>query len=336
MRRNDVIILIIILIALSLLYLVLSEPPQSPISIILNTPSKFIPIYSRQGVDERPTRVPVEDTQFGFDLTAYDRIVADEYFSPEEIRYLYTKYYIPLPGKFEAAGVYFGNDQNSFKELQYYGKAIRAEMQLGFVLVASGQYGYHPELEAELKEYLHAPYGVDVLLSKESSPLYNFLADGGADFTNRDKHNQRIPVTYEQLNQRQKRIYDLTKTDNIQNMYIEPYKQSQYTESLALFSGKYVAFVSCKSPNDIGRRFLIYHNNRFIGVVLVVGTAKLSDWTGYGEPTNDNFRWYNHPIGISTINGDHIAFDIPETLYKYLGGSGGGIDNIIAIDPDVY
>ena len=268
---------------------------------------------------------------FGIEKDIYKEITKDRYFSDEEIKYLYKIYYTPLPKYFEASGTYFGSDSRSIMELKYYGIAIRSEMPFGFVLVASGKYGYHDELLEELEKTYKT---TNTLLSKEASPLYHYFADGGVGKPRRDSKNQPIPILYEELNDEQKRIFDLTVTKDVGRFLISPVEQSKFSEEVALKSGKYVGFVSCKSPNDIGRRFLLYQDNKFVGVVLVVGTAKLSDWTGYGTTTDDSYQWYNFPIGISTVNGQYIVFDLPETVYKYLGGTGEGIVNLSAIDPD--
>lgn len=275
---------------------------------------------------------------FWIDEKRFFSIYKDRVVTEEEIRFLYSNYYTTLPKKFIASATYFGSDNLSKMELLYYEKAILNEMNLGFVLVASGKYGYHDELLPYLKEFINKyyrkHYTASPLLSKETSPLYKYFADGGLNRTNIDKRNQVIKKTYDDLNTKQKRL--LRASAEIDTILISPNVQSKQSEKEALDSGKYVGLVSAKSPNDIGRRFLIYKDGHFIGVVLVVGTAKLSDWTGYGTTSGSSFDFLHIPLAIAKDKktGTYWAFDFPETLYTYLGGNGGLVTNILAIDPD--
>lgn len=231
--------------------------------------------------------------------------------APDAREQLFDNYYEPSPNIFISHGTLYGSDNLSVVELSWYGEVIRQQMGRGFVLTASGMYSSE--------------------LDNQSARKYYELAD-----MYRTGHGV-VPITYEQLNQRQKRLYDITEFRDyeIYDMFIDE-NQADLTEKEALDSDKYVGFVSTKSPNDIGRRFFIYsfENSQmeFQGLVLVTGTAKRSDWTGLEKPTNKGF--YFNPLIIRYSKGVHWGFDLTYRLYELFGGTGGPTNAIIAIDPD--
>lgn len=291
------------------------------------------------------TKVPIIYGKFWLEREGYYKIFSDNIVSDEEIEFLYKVYYTPLPKAFLASASRFGSDELSCMELEFYGKGIRAEMVRGWVLVGSGEYGYHPELKEDLSEFIQKYYRYknknNILLSKESSPLFDYFADGGLLRSRRDKRNQPIPVMPYELNKAQKRIYDITPSYDgkcTSNVLMSIDEQSKMTEEEALSTGKYISLVSAKSPNDIGRIFFIYDisngNKKFLGVTLVVGTAKKSDWTGYGDTTSNYFQWNQFPLALQKEGDYYWAFDFPNALYYYLEGDGGLIKEILAIDAE--
>jgi len=73
-----------------------------------------------------------------------------------------------------------------------------------------------------------------------------------------------------------------------------------------------------------------------VGVVIVGGEAKRSDWTGIGPITTPTFAWNYAPLSIREANETHWGFDFPLSLYNYFGGTTGATtEPIIAIDPDL-
>ena len=220
-------------------------------------------------------------------------------------------------------------------------------MWRGWVLIASGQHGYHPEIKDDLYKFIKNYYSYkdanDYLLFEQRSPVYFYFADGGNERLNRDSEDQPIPVPYEDLNSKQKRVFDLTVTQayKMERRFFTTIEvQSKMTEQEALDSGKYISVVSGKTINDFGRRYMIYKcvdsKLDFIGVVIVGGEAKRSDWTGIGPITTPTFAWNYAPLSIREANGEHWGFDFPLSLYKYFGGTTGATtEPIIAIDPDI-
>lgn len=85
--------------------------------------------------------------------------------------------------------------------------------------------------------------------------------------------------------------------------------QEGMTEEEALNSGKIVGFVATRSPEDIGKRFLVYAVDespgedglsaepRFVGLVLAVDTAAGHDWIGTQESTR-----VGNGLGFSTYS----------------------------------
>lgn len=263
--------------------------------------------------------------EIGLPKPAYESMFEDDIITNAERRLLFENYYTELPAKFMASATLYGRDADSRAELLSYGGWMRQQMERGWVLIASGDYGYHPELSS---------YTDDILLSKQASPLYSYFAD-----RYKDSRNQPIPISYEQLNDRQKRIYAITSVDiresaNAALFFTTIADQSRRTPQEALAEAKYIAIVSAKSVNDFGRRFLLYKDGAFVGVVLVGGEAKRDDWTGLGSPTSDYFSFDSFPLIIRESNNQHWAFDLPTSVYKYYGGSGGPVSGIYAVDPD--
>ena len=292
--------------------------------------------------------------EFGIPQEKYNEIFEDEKVSDAERVYLHTNYYEPSPKVFKASATLYGYDFAALNEILQYGLWIRQQMWRGWVLIGSGEYGYHPELREELVEFVKKDYGYkdpsDILLSKQKSPLYFYFADGGVDRLNRTVDNELIAVKYDELNDKQKRVYDLTDRSaekSQKEFYTSIAMQSNQSPKEALDSGKYIGVVSAKSINDFGRRFLMYRcNNRyldFVGVVIVGGEAKRDDWTGLGSPTNANFKFDHFPLSIREFEGEHWGFDLPLSLYIYYGGEkianidpfeGGHVGGIITVDPD--
>jgi len=277
-----------------------------------------------------------ERASIGLDPAVYAAIFADGYVSPLERRYLYQTYYEPLPAQITASATLRGGDIQAIGELLQYGLWIREQMKRGYVLIGSGMYGYHDELETSLAPFIKSSYRYkdpyDTLLAKLNSPLYFYFADRG-----KPGRPEPVPVSYAQLNARQKRVYDITDR--------QPYKmqaayfmnitaQSEMGPAAALQSGRYIGVVSGKSVNDFGRRFLLYKDNHFVGVVIVGGEAKRDDWTGLGSPTSPTFSFKQFPLCIRETNGQHWAFDLPQSIYEYFGGTGGPVTGVYAVDPD--
>lgn len=282
---------------------------------------------------------------FGVPKEKYLDIFSDGKVSDNEREYLYSNYYTESPKIFKSHATWYGGEQESIGELLQYSLWIKQQMDRGWVLIGSGKYGYHPELKEELDTFIKNNYwykdSKDILLSKQKSPLYFYFADGGNKRVNRDFQNQPIPVKYDSLNDRQKRVLDITVTQAYKmkkSFFVSISEQSNLTEQEALNSGKYLAVVSSKTINDFGRRFMIYKcvsgKLDFIGIVLVGGEAKRDDWTGMGSPTNIGFSYNHAPLSIRENNEIHWGFDFPTELYNYFGGTTGATGEIIAIDPD--
>ncbi len=264
--------------------------------------------------------------------------------TPTTQRAIFETYYTQSPSSFEGSGTNFGDPNVAIATLYTYGSFLRQQMQRGWALEASGMYGYHDELSSQLQNF-HFIFSNselnhdDIFLRKQASPLYAYFADQHVD-----ANGQPIPQTYDQLNENQKRIYDLTSSSakNFNSKYIVPIStQSSMTPEDALNSGKYVGIIATKSVNDLGRRFLLYKkdsqgNTSFVGVVLVGDYAKLGDWVGSGGVTvQSNANFTQFPLGTRTSKGEPWGFDLTQPLYDYYGGSGGPVNGIVAVDPDV-
>ena len=275
---------------------------------------------------------------FGIPQVLWDEIWADDNISDDEKVFMYNSYYQRMPNAFKASATWYGPDANTYGELLWYGAAMRQQMERGWVLFGSGKYGY---FDCSLLKTYRCER--DNLLSAQKSQMYYYFADRYVD-----QRGQPIPVPEEDLNDRQRRIFELTKCDLREKACRRPYfasidEQSQMTPDQALATGKWIAIVSCKSVNDFGRQFLIfremeYHSftteEIFVGVVICGGEAKRDDWTGLGSPTNDGFKFNAFPLSIRVHEGYHWAFDFPTSLYEWFGGTGGHVGGIIAIDPD--
>ena len=266
--------------------------------------------------------------RFGIPQERWDEIWEDDKVSIAEKRYMYETYYEELPTKFRAAATYYGPDSYTYGELLGYGVWLRQQMWRGYVLIASGDYGFY-----DCRFYLEAVYSQgdfyrcyrDNLLSAQKSQMYYFFAD-----MHKDKNGQPQSVIYNDLNDRQKRIYDLTSCDLMEKIC----RKKFFVPIGEISTDKYIAIISCKSPNDFGRRFYLYKTEQFVGVVICGGEAKRDDWTGLGSPTNDNFKFNRFPLAIRIHKGDHWAFDFPDSVYELFGGTTGHVSDIIAIDPD--
>jgi len=269
--------------------------------------------------------------------------------SDDVSRALYQNYYTPSPCNFVSHGTWFGSDELSVQELLFSGEVMRQQMERGYVLVGSGDYGYHWDLKYEVDAYIakwaanRSP--TDYLLEKQGSVLYVYFADGGVERTHHFVGGKIDPVTYEELNPKQRRLYDATTMGawDIQSKLLVP-TQEHLTPEQALASRQYVGFVSGKSVNDIGRRFLLYRylpEPQFVGVALVVGTAKRADWTGIGGTSDESFQYDHFPLILRRYNGYLWGFDFPTNLYLMFGGTinpGDPIhvptEPVLAIDPD--
>ena len=284
-----------------------------------------------------PTLNIVED----FGIEGVETVEELNRFSDED---LYKNYYEPSPNAFIGSGTRYGSQEYAEGEVLGYGGVIRQQMGRGYALLASGQYGYHPELKEELLQYPeNSVWGKnkdpnDTLLDNQASTIYFYLSE--KNWIN----GEFVAVNYNDLNENQKRIFDLTKSKSkIGSFFTSIDIQSKMTVEEALDSGKYIGIISTKSPNDIGRRFVMYQRqndgtDKFLGIVLVGGTAARADWTG-----REGSIIKNNPLGIrrqnpetskSDPNGQQWGFDLPNHIYEYFGGSGGPVFNIVVIDPD--
>lgn len=256
-------------------------------------------------------------------------------FTLDILHQLFDNYYSPSPNAFLAFGTLEGPNAGVASVLQLQSDMNNpninnlGEMQMGYVLIGSGDYG------AKLAGY-------DNLLASRKSPYYLTLAK-----QHWDANGKPIPVTPNQLNANQKRIYDFKETD------IVPVDSQAGTDpEAALASGKYVGVIATKSINDIGRRLLLYKYDQaagkqtFVGVALVGDAAKGADWTGQNDITGDvtKLQFRTQPLGflksdgvntgLGIENGQQWGFDLPTNLYEYFGGTGGPAMNILAVDPD--
>lgn len=282
--------------------------------------------------------------KFGMTPEEYNAIFADNKVSDKEKEELYKNYYTPLPMIFKAHATLYGGDLGAIAELLTYKQFMLDEMVRGWVLIGSGAYGFHPEV-SDLQPFLDKYYPgwyANSLLSSEKSVLYRYFADGGMARTRRDSAGQPIPVSIQELNPAQLRVYNITSQQawKMQRDYfVSINEQSHMTEYEALATGKYISVVSAKSVNDFGRQFLLYDcvdsKLKFVGVVLVSGEAKRDDWTGLGSPTNNNFKFNYFPLAKRVEEGIHWGFDFPTTLYTYFGGITNGTRAAIAIDADL-
>ncbi len=246
-----------------------------------------------------------------------------------KIRHLYSNYYEPSPDAFVATGTRFGPDTMAIAEIEYYGEVLRQQMWRGYALLGSGMYGYHPDLESELHSFLTDRYPdkrihPSTLLETQNSPLYLLFAD-----SNLDEQGFPTELQYEDFNIRQKRIFDVSENPGA---YLVG-SQNHLTPAQAAASGKYIGFVSAKSPNDMGRAFLLFDRDSFKGVALAAGVAKRSDWTGI---TNHEVTQYN-PLGTRVQNNQQWGFDLPDSIYYGIfDGKGGPVFDIVAVDLDYY
>jgi diguanylate cyclase (GGDEF)-like protein len=143
------------------------------------------------------------------------------------------------------------------------------------------------------------------LMTSQKSPEYQKLAP-------LDASGNPTPVTYDQLTQQQKNIYDFKKSDLV------PVDEQFGKDPIeALASGKVVAIIAGK-PNDLGRKVFIYQYNpktgelTFVGIGFIGDTAKISDYSGqpelggdFTQGTGDQF--YNVPLGFEVSNGTHTG-----------------------------
>lgn len=289
---------------------------------------------------------------FSIKAEDYKEYFSDGFLDEAERKLLYTNYYSEMPKSFTCSATLYGSDIGAMREVLSYGEWIRQQMSRGWVLIGSRNYGYHDSLEKDLSLFIQTNYSYkddsDVLLSKQASPLYLYFADGGRQKVRRDIKNQPVPVIYSELNSRQKRIYDFTSvgTDIARHRFISTIDYQQSTGIIeSLNSGKYIGIISSKSPNDFGRRFILFlnRNNRieFLGIVLVGGEAKRDDWVGFGSPTSKYFKQF--PLGLRNSDGLYWGADIPVSIYEYIKGCDvndedfcyGPALNLIFIDPDL-
>jgi hypothetical protein len=321
-----------------------NQPPVS--KFITNNDGAFVgipPQTTKNDPSVFATEVAKNPSFFGIPKDKYNQIFSDGILTADEKRYLYENYYTPSPNSFLGSATNYGGVDVAVATLFFNGQNIRDQMSRGWVMTASGEYGYHDDLLGSMKTFDFIfnknPNRNDSLLQNQASTIYAYYAD-----KNRLSNGQPASVTYDQLNERQKRIYDLTnvsmsnfkkeKLDTIAN-------QSKLNPEQALNSGKYIGIVATKSVNDIGRRLLLYKKDvvtnkpQFVGVVLVGDTAKRADWIGSGAVTEQaNANFVSYPLGTRVQNGEQWAIDLTQDLYKYYGGSGGPAYGVIAIDPD--
>lgn len=335
-----------------------SQPSYNPFATV--TPQGYSGNEVTQpGVEVFPTQTPILSYQgyscdyftsdyekTGITREQYDVIIEDGTVDKEEIDFLYNNYYKESPPVLYGHGTFYGKDLSAISELNAYRDYILQQMDRGWVLVGSGMYGNHKYLSEDLKRFIESNYpyldDTDTLLSNQSSPLYYFFADGGIDLKNRDSSNQPIIVSYDRLNENQKRVYNITTGRPEQNQelyYSRIDEQTNLSEQEALSSGKYIGVISTKSPNDFGKRFLVYDcvdgTIDFVGVVIVGGMAKRDDWIGIGSPTTDYFSLTKNPLITRFQNDSQWAFDLSESMYKYFGGDGGPTRPIIMVNPDI-
>jgi len=287
----------------------------------------------------------IQYDKIGIDDLEYKRLFADDKITDSEREFLYRDYYNSSPSRMRIVGTLYGHDINAIGELLQYGLWIRQQMDRGWVLIGSGLYGYRNEIRGDLSDFIKKYYNYknpnDTLLSKQKSPAYFYYADGGINWDNRDSKSQPIPVSYEELNDRQERVFDLTVESPYKmkrDFFTSIDEQSKLSPDAALKTGKYIGVVSTKSINDFGRRLLLYSctggATKFIGVVVVGGEAKRDDWTGLGSPTSSVFDFKHFPLSTRRSNGFSWGMDVPTSIYEELGGTGSYTSNFIAIDPD--
>jgi hypothetical protein len=251
-------------------------------------------------------------------------------------REIYEKYYEPSPEAFIGTGTRFGHLISAWSEILYYGKeVIPDQMKRGYVLVGSGDYGYHPELEDIVDDFLKERYPDklfrnDYLLDNQNSPIYTYFAD-----SNLDEDGWPIKLGYGDLSRQQRLLYDIAHS-NRRDYFVDD--QSHMTPLQAIMSGKYRGIYSGKSPNDIGREMLLYKimgdKREFIGVAVVGGVAQRSDWTGIGAAENE--VTFHNPLITRYQDGQFWAFDLDDGLYEAFGGDGGPVFDIVAIDVLYY
>ena len=161
----------------------------------------------------------------------------------------------------------------------------------------------------------------------------------------------------------QKRIYDLTQgvsfndesylLDQVSTQENVVYQrlndvivenQSNLDPQEALDSGEYIGFVATRSPEDIGRRFLIYSSRtpgaepEFIGVALSVDSAAKVDWIGAineGQPNELRSVYYEvggigeRKISAPAWQDSQFVADISKNIFVQLrNGSGQVTDSV--------
>lgn len=274
----------------------------------------------------------------------------DGLITPDELTELNSTYYPRSPNIFVGSATRYGPMPPMMKKLIDLKPEIRDQMKRGWVLTGSGEYGYHPELADKLKTWIPTSlYGSDlnpnnILLDNRASPVYVFNAEqrlGGP-------YNHPLPVLYKDLNDRQKLLFDLTANDvNYIWEHIVPIEQhQQWGPGNALESNTYVSLIATKSPNDIGRRFLLFHRNEndevvFDGVTLVVDVASRADWTGTGAILDPTSRY--NPLMLRLQPNERgeweqWGFDLPNELYYHIspyGKEDRAVFGVIAIDAEV-
>ncbi|KKW45264.1 MAG: hypothetical protein UY97_C0028G0002 [Parcubacteria group bacterium GW2011_GWB1_57_6] len=234
---------------------------------------------------------------------------------------VYQQYYDAYSRVVIGSGTRYGSNQSAIDELWGYTSGqipgapnLPEQMGRGYVLTGGG-YGY-VSIDGRMA----------LVDGTNSSP-----DDGINEYvTLADRHGG--PVQPNELNDNQRRLYDLARDEN-GNLV-------SYDEFIQKVNSRYVGVISAKSPNDIGREFELFRKNADgtvtdIGRVIVGGTAARHDWTDYGDSIlggGDNRLGYR---GLQ--QGEDWVADLPTEIYEEaFDGTDGPVFGVVLVDPEEY
>ncbi|KKT34457.1 MAG: hypothetical protein UW22_C0074G0002 [Candidatus Gottesmanbacteria bacterium GW2011_GWB1_44_11c] len=227
-------------------------------------------------------------------------------------RKLAEAYYAPSPQEFIGIGSDAGSTGALEKALETHAGELRKQMLdwNEFPLIGSGLYGYRDELKGKVG---------NVLVQTRASEAWIYLRDQAGVG----------PKTRENLNENQRRIFDMTDgTPPLSSYFVSPGEFSGMTVEEMLATGKYLAVIATHSPNDFGRVFMLYRTDGTpIGPVIVGSMSADEEWIGG--------KWLGQPAGKIVRDGYSWAFDFPSELYTLAGGTGQYTDPIIAIEANM-
>ncbi|MBU1085250.1 hypothetical protein KKB06_02785, partial [Patescibacteria group bacterium] len=259
-------------------------------------------------------------------------------------RTAFEYYFSRSPDSFVGTGTRYGSMIQAIEEILYYGEVLRQQMWRGYPLVGSQDYGYNDHLREDLEKYIEGHINTnDTLLDDQASWMYRYLADQNL--------NEKGQIIYEELNEQQKLIYDLTEGGGLnengfnytKHFFVNWQEHARMGPELALESDTYIGAISLRSPADIGRKVFLFRSDfvtgehQFVGVAVVGGVASRYDWTELDPNNTDESILGKDRLGIRNQNGYQWAADLPnEVYYEAYGGSNGPVFGVVVVDPEYY